>query len=258
LPLVAKGLVKGVMEVYQHGLISFDQDQNTFLHMLAGEAAISIDTAQLFENLQGSRIDLLVAYDETIKGWSQAMDLRDRESEGHTRRVTEQTVKLAACLGFSAEELIHIRHGALLHEIGMMRVPDEILQKTGPRSEDERKVMQKHPQFAYDLLASITYLQPALDIPYCHHENWDGSGYPRGLKGKQIPLAARIFAVADAWDTLTSDRPYRVAWPKEKALGYIQEQSGTKFDPMVAILFMNDIKDQMIMNVEDVEKLVKV
>jgi HD-GYP domain-containing protein (c-di-GMP phosphodiesterase class II) len=243
-PLVAKGLVKGVLEIYQGGPISLDHEQRTFLDMLAGQAAIAIDSSQLFENLQGSNVELMMAYDETIEGWSQAMDLRDKETEGHSRRVTEMTVKLASSFGSSPDELIHIRRGALLHDIGKLGVPDEILRKPGPLTDEEWVIMRKHPISAYEMLAPITYLHPAIDIPYCHHEKWDGSGYPRGLKGNQIPLAARIFAVADVWDALTSDRPYRKAWSKEKALEFIQEQSGKHFDPGVVSVFVRETSSQ--------------
>jgi HD-GYP domain-containing protein (c-di-GMP phosphodiesterase class II) len=182
-----------------------------------------------------------MAYDETIEGWSQAMDLRDKETEGHSRRVTEITVKLAGNFGIPQDELRHIRWGALLHDIGKLAIPDEVLRKPGAFTDEERAIMRKHPQFAYDMLIPITYLHSSLDIPYCHHEKWDGTGYPRGLKGNQIPLAARIFAVVDVWDALTSDRPYRKAWSKDKTLEYIQEQSGKHFDPMVIGPFLKEV-----------------
>lgn len=244
MPLIAKGLVKGVLEIYQRKPIVLDQEKRSFLDMLAGQAAIAIDSAQLFENLQSSNIELMMAYDATIEGWAQALDLRDRETEGHSRRVTDLTVKLAASFGSTPEELIHIRQGALLHDIGKLGVPDEILRKPGALSDEEWESMRKHPQYAYDLLSPITYLHPALDIPYCHHEKWDGTGYPRGLKENQIPLAARIFAVVDVWDALTSNRPYREAWSKEKALQYIQEQAGKHFDPKVVAVFIREIANQ--------------
>jgi response regulator RpfG family c-di-GMP phosphodiesterase len=243
-PLIAKGLIRGVLELYQSRPIALDQDQRTFLDMLAGQAAIAIDSAQLFDNLQGSNFELMMAYDETIEGWSQALDLRDKETEGHSRRVTEMTVKLAAHFGSSPEELIDKRRGALLHDIGKLGVPDEILRKPQALNENEWMIMREHPQFAYDMLAPITYLTPALDIPFCHHEKWDGSGYPRGLKGNQIPLGARIFAVVDVWDALTSDRPYRGAWSKEAALAHIQEQAGKQFDPGVVSVFLREIVDK--------------
>lgn len=182
--------------------------------------------------------DLLQAYDTTIEGWSRALDLRDKETEGHTLRVTEMTVELARLAGMSEDMLIHVRRGALLHDIGKMGVPDSILLKPENLTDEEWAIMRKHPQLAYEMLSPITYLKPALDIPYCHHEKWDGSGYPRGLKGEQIPLAARLFAVVDVWDALRSDRPYRQGWAEEKVLEFIKTQSGTHFDPAVVDLFL--------------------
>ena len=128
-----------------------------------------------------------------------------------------------------------------MHDIGKMGVPDNILLKPGPLTEEEWEIMRKHPQFAYELLTPIDYLHQALDIPYSHHEKWDGTGYPRGLKGEEIPLAARIFAVVDVWDALTSERPYRPAWSREKAIEYIKTQSGVHFDPQVVEVFLESI-----------------
>jgi PAS domain S-box-containing protein/putative nucleotidyltransferase with HDIG domain len=181
--------------------------------------------------------ELKIAYDATIEGWSQAMDLRDEETEGHTQRVTAITLKLAREIGVPEEALIHIRRGTLLHDIGKLGVPDAILHKPGPLSPEEWVVMKKHPEYAYQMLYPVKYLRPAIDIPYCHHERWDGTGYPRGLKGEEIPLAARIFAVIDVWDALTSDRPYRQAWPQEKAFCYILDQCGKHFDPQILKVF---------------------
>jgi putative nucleotidyltransferase with HDIG domain len=168
-----------------------------------------------------------------------ALDLRDKETEGHTQRVTELTLKLARAAGMTEEELVHVRRGALLHDIGKMGVPDHILLKPGKLTDEEWVEMRKHPVFAYELLSPIAYLRPALDIPYCHHEKWDGTGYPRGLKGEQIPLAARLFAVADVWDALRSDRPYRQSWPKEKVIEHIKSLSGTHLDPKSVELFLS-------------------
>jgi putative nucleotidyltransferase with HDIG domain len=188
-------------------------------------------------------LKLLSAYDATIEGWSRAMDLRDKETEGHTLRVTDLSVKLARNMGFNEGELLFIRRGALLHDIGKLGVPDAILHKTSSLNDEEWKVMRQHPQFAYDMLYPIEYLRPALDIPFCHHEKFDGTGYPRQLKGEQIPLSARIFAVVDVWDALTSDRPYRPAWEKQKAMDYINEQSGKHFDPKVVEAFNKMMKE---------------
>jgi putative two-component system response regulator len=192
--------------------------------------------------LREANTRLLAAYEATIEGWSHALDLRDRETEGHSRRVTQLTIKLAQALGLSDEEIMHIRRGALLHDMGKIGVPDSILHKPAALTDEEWIIMRKHPQFVYDMLSSVEYLRPALYIPYCHHEKWDGTGYPRGLKGEHIPLAARLFAVADVWDALTSDRPYRPAWPQEEALIFIREQSGSHFDPQVVDLFFRVIE----------------
>ena len=185
------------------------------------------------KNLEEAHKQLLYAYDETIEGWSRAMDLRDKETEGHSQRVTDLTIKLSQALGMPREQLMHVRRGALLHDMGKLGIPDSILLKPGKLNEEEWVFMRRHPQLAYDMLHPIEYLRPALDIPYCHHEKWDGTGYPRGLKGEQTPLAARIFAVVDVWDALTSNRPYRPAWEREKVLEYIREQSGKHFDSRV-------------------------
>jgi putative nucleotidyltransferase with HDIG domain len=237
-PLIAKGQLKGVLAVLHRSLLIPDEEWLDFLDSLAWQAAIAINSAQLFENLQHSNLDLALAYDATIEGWSRAMDLRDKETEGHTQRVTETTERLARVMGMSGAEMVHIRRGALLHDIGKMGVPDSILLKPGSLTDEEWVVMRRHPQFAYDMLLPIRYLHPALDIPYCHHEKWDGTGYPRSLKGEQIPLAARLFAVVDVWDALRSDRPYRPAWPEDKARAYITEQAGKHFDPKVVDAFL--------------------
>lgn len=187
--------------------------------------------------LREANAQLLNAYEATIEGLSHALDLRDRETEGHSRRVTELTIKLAQAINMSEQEMMHFRRGALLHDVGKIGIPDSILHKPDTLTDEEWVIMRKHPQFAYDMLSPIEYLSPALDIPYNHHEKWDGSGYPRGLKGEEIPVAARLFAIADVWDALTSDRPYRAAWSEEQALDYIREQSGKHFDPKVVDLF---------------------
>ncbi len=233
-PLIVKEQVKGVLELFQHTELEPNDEWLKFLHALANQAAIAIDNSSLFKDLQESNIELTQAYDATIQGWSRALDLRDKETEGHTQRVTELTIKLGHQFGLSENELVHLRRGALLHDIGKMGVPDAILLKPGSLTDEEWIIMRKHPTFAYEMLSPIHYLQSALDIPYCHHEKWDGTGYPRGLSGDQIPFAARIFAVVDVWDALTSDRPYRAAWPEEKVLDHIRSLVGTHFDPQVA------------------------
>ncbi len=237
-PLIVKGKVIGVLELFHRSSLEYDQEWLDFLNSLAGQAGIAIDNSRLFEGLQRSNMDLSVAYDSTIEGWSQVMDLRYKETEGHTQRVTDLTQKVAERMGCNPQELVHIRRGAVLHDIGRMGVPESILLKPGKLTEEEWKIVRQHPTFAFQMLSSINYLSPALDIPYCHHEKWDGTGYPRGLKNGHIPLAARIFTVVDVWDALTSSRPYREAWTKSKALEYIREQSGKQFDPQVVETFL--------------------
>jgi HD-GYP domain-containing protein (c-di-GMP phosphodiesterase class II) len=240
-PLIAKGEVKGVLEVFNRTPLPMDAEWLDFLETLAGQAAIAINQTHLFEDLQRANFELIAAYDATIEGWARAMDLRDRETENHTRRVTEMSVTLAKAMGIKDSELISIRRGALLHDIGKIGVPDNILLKEGALNAKEWEIMRQHPQFAYEMIKPIKYLRQSLDIPYCHHEKWDGTGYPRGLKGEQIPLAARIFAVVDVWDAVTIDRPYRAGWTKESAIQYIREQSAKHFDPRVVEVFLKII-----------------
>ncbi|MGA2503509.1 MAG: GAF domain-containing protein [Anaerolineales bacterium] len=238
IPLIAKGQIQGVLEIFRRSPMQVDQEWISFFEMLAGQTAIAIDNGRLFVNLQQSNLELTLAYDATIQGWSQALELRDEDTEGHTLRVTDLTLKLIQVMGIEEVETEHARRGSLLHDIGKIAIPDSILLKAGPLDEHEWNVMRQHPQYAYNLLFPITYLRPAIHIPYCHHEKWDGSGYPRGLKGEEIPIVARIFAIVDVFDALTSNRPYRLAWTREKAMEYILEQSGKHFDPRVVNAFM--------------------
>lgn len=242
-PLVSKGQVKGILEVYLRRPLLPETSWVDFFHTIAGQAAIAIDNSQLFENLQRSNQELSLAYDTTLEGWGKALELRDKETQGHTVRVTDLTLRLARRMGIPESELIHVRRGVLLHDIGKMAVPDQILKKTGPLSADEWAEMRQHPKYAYDLLYPIAYLRPALDIPYAHHEFWNGAGYPRGLKGEDIPLAARIFAVVDVYDALLFDRPYRQAWPKKKVVDYLLSESETHFDPAVVHEFLKMIEE---------------
>ena len=237
-PLIAKGEVKGVLEVYGRSKFNPGREWFEFLETLAGQAAITIDNSQMFDNTQRVNMELAIAYEATIEGWSRALDLREKEAEGHTQRVTELTMVLAKAMGIKDSELQHIRHGALLHDIGMMGIPDRILLKKGKLTKKEWEEIRKHPTLAFQMLHPVHYLRRALEIPYCHHEKWDGSGYPNGLKGEQIPLSARIFAVVDVWDALNSPRSYREAWTKKKAMAYIREQSGKHFDPRVVKVFL--------------------
>jgi PAS domain S-box-containing protein len=243
IPLIVKGQIKGVFEVFHRSILSPTPDWMEFLHTLAGQAAIAIDSAQLFENLQRSNQELIQAYDTTLEGWARALELRDRETEGHTRRVTELTMRLARYIGVNDNEMVDIYRGVLLHDIGKMGVPDHILKKKGKLTPEEWDEMRQHPTYAYNLLSPISFLRGVLDIPYCHHERWDGKGYPRGLKGEQIPLSARIFSVVDNWDALLSDRPYRKAWPPDKVKAYLRESAGTLLDPRIVEIFLSMIEN---------------
>jgi len=238
IPLIAKGQIKGVLEMFHRDEFNPDSEWENFASTIATQAAIAIDNASMFEDLEKSNLELSLAYDTTLEGWAKALELRDRETEGHARRVVEMTLKLGRILGIGGIDLVHLRRGALLHDVGKMGVPDAILQKTGSLTEEEWEIMRKHPVYAYEWLSSINYLRPALDIPHYHHEKWDGTGYPLGLVAEQIPLPARIFAIVDVWDALRSDRPYRKAWSKEKTLDFISEQSGVHFDPRVVDAFL--------------------
>lgn len=248
-PLIAKGQVKGVLEIFNRSLLDPDLSWMDFLEAIADQGAIAVDNATMFNDLQRSNMELFLAYDKTIEGWSHAMDMRDKETEGHSRRVTELTVYIAREMGMKDDDLVHIRRGALLHDMGKMGIPDSILLKPEKLTEEEWKIMKLHPVYAYEMLHKIDYMKSAIDIPHYHHEKWDGTGYPKGLKGEEIPISARIFAVVDVWDALTSDRPYRSAWTMEKALRYIHSGAGTHFDPAVVNIFLG------IMKSEDVEEI---
>ncbi|CAM4126786.1 PAS domain S-box protein [Deinococcus marmoris] len=237
-PLIAKGQVVGVIEVLDHQALLLSPAWLEMLETLVGQAAIAVDNAHLFAELERRNLELRLAYDETIEGWARALDLRDKETEGHSRRVTEMTVTLCERLGASPEQLVHVRRGALLHDIGKMGIRDAVLLKPGKLTDEEWVAMKRHPSSAVELLSPIKFLRPALDIPEYHHEKWDGSGYPLGLKGEAIPLMARAFAVVDVYDALTSDRPYRAAWTRERAIEHIQNGAGTHFDPAVVAIFV--------------------
>jgi putative two-component system response regulator len=191
------------------------------------------------DQLEKAHCDLIISYDKTIEGWVNALDLRDKETEGHSMRVTQMTRRFAKVVGIAQDELEFIRRGALLHDIGKLGIPDSILLKPGKLTEDEWEIMRQHPVYAYEWLSEIEYLQPVLDIPYCHHEKWDGSGYPRGLGGEGIPLPARLFAIVDVWDALLSNRPYRAAISEREVLNYIKQNSGKHFDPSLVDVFIS-------------------
>jgi putative nucleotidyltransferase with HDIG domain len=242
-PLKLKDDLIGVLYVDNRAHAGiFKENDLELISGFADQAAVAIDSARLFEDLQESHRELEKAYQATLEGWVRALDLRDKETEGHTQRVTVLTQRLARSMGVEGEALVNITRGALLHDIGKMAIPDGILLKPGQLTEDERLLIQKHPVYAYEMLSPIAFLVPAIDIPYCHHEKWDGSGYPRGLRGKDIPFAARIFPVVDVWDALTSNRPYRRALPQYEVRQRIKNDSGKHFDPVVVDAFM-EMKD---------------
>jgi PAS domain S-box-containing protein/putative nucleotidyltransferase with HDIG domain len=244
-PLITRGVVRGVIEVFHSKRLRANEEWTDLLNTLATQAAIAIENDDLLTSLKRSNEELVNAYDRTLEGWAYALELRDRETIGHSRRVTELTMRLARQLGIGGADLANIRRGTLLHDIGKMGLPDSVLLKKGPLTAEEEKLMQTHPRLAYEMLSEIPYLKPALDIPYYHHEKWDGSGYPHGLSGEDIPLAARIFAVVDVWDAVVFDRPYREAWTKQDAYEYIQGQAGSHFDPKIVDEFLNIIKDEL-------------
>jgi PAS domain S-box-containing protein len=247
-PLIVKGKTVGVLEVFHRTVLDIDDEWLSFLSGIAQQAAIAIDNAKLFQELEKSNLNIMAAYDSTLEGWSNALELRDRETLGHSKSVVDLTIEIALQMGINSEKLVHIRRGALLHDIGKVGIPDSILLKPGTLSPDERLAMEQHPVLAYNLLSPIEYLHPAMEIPYSHHEKWDGTGYPNGLIGQKIPLQARIFAVVDVYDALTSDRPYRKAWSEKDALNYIVEQSGKHFDPDVVEVFLKLIGERDINN----------
>jgi putative nucleotidyltransferase with HDIG domain/PAS domain S-box-containing protein len=250
IPIKAKGNFKGILELYHRSPVDPDQEWLSYFETLGGQAAVALENAQLFESLNQANDDLLQAnndlveaYDATIESLSKAIDLRDTETEGHSLRVMELSINFAKKLDFSEEEIVQIRRGALLHDIGKLGVADSILNKVGLLDPEERIKMQEHPTFAYKMLRTIKYLQNAIDIPHLHHEKWDGTGYPNGLKGEEIPFVARMFAIVDVFEALTSDRSYRKAWSRQKAIDYIREESGRHFDPAIVPKFLEFIEE---------------
>jgi putative nucleotidyltransferase with HDIG domain len=238
LPLVSKGKLLGILELFKREPFNHTKEWLDYFETLAGQISIGIESVKAFSELENKSAELSLAYDQTIEAISSALDLRDKETEGHSQRVTELTVKIAEKMGMKGEKLKYVKWGALLHDIGKLGVPDSILHKPGPLTEEEWKIMKRHPELGYQMLSRIDFILPALEIPLYHHEKWDGSGYPKGLKGKEIPLPARIFAVVDVYDALTNDRPYRKAYRKEEAVEEILRQSGKHFDPEVVRVFV--------------------
>ena len=243
-PLKNKSGTIGCLSVESLENNAFNKADEWLLTTLATQAASALQNARLLNDLQDVNIELKEAYDSTLQGWAKTLELRDEETKGHADRVTNLTIQLAQILGISGDPLLFIRWGSLLHDIGKMGVPDSILLKPGKLTEEEWAIMRQHPTHALNSLSGIEFLKSALDIPYSHHEKWDGTGYPQGLKEEQIPLSARIFAIVDVWDALSSDRPYRKAWPQDKIRRHIQEQSGKHFDPQVVDAFLKMKSDQ--------------
>jgi putative nucleotidyltransferase with HDIG domain len=237
-PILLTDKVVGVVQVYSLNLNAYGEQELHILQALAVQIGVASNNAKLYEDLQTSNKHLQQAYDKTLEGWSMALQMREKETAGHTRRVAELALKLADRMGISEENKIHLRRGALLHDIGKLVLPDKILHKVGTLTEEEWKIIRNHPVYAYEWLHPIKYLQPALDVPHYHHERWDGSGYPKGLRGNNIPLFARLFAIVDVYDALSSDRPYRDAWPQKKVLDYLRDQAGKQFDPQIVAIFL--------------------
>jgi HD-GYP domain-containing protein (c-di-GMP phosphodiesterase class II) len=238
LPLVAKSRVLGILRVFKKEPFDPDQQWMDFFYNLGAQTAVALDNNDLLTSLLISKKEVLDAYDATIAGWSKALEFRDEPTEKHSENTTGWTMAIARKMGFTDKELEHVWRGAKLHDIGKFNVPDVILRKDGPLNDEEWVLMKEHPRAAFNMLKDIQYLRPALDIPYCHHERWDGTGYPRGLKGEEIPLAARIFAVADVFDAMIQDRPYRKARPLDDVINHLRSESGKQFDPEVVETFL--------------------
>ncbi len=243
-PLISKGRILGVLELFARKPLEIKEDWLSFLEALTNQLAIALDNLELLTDLEKANVKLFQAYESTIEALAKALELKDRETEGHSERVVALTLKIAKKLGLEGDDLLNIRRGALLHDLGKLAIPDSVLLKPDKLTDEEWEIMKKHPVYAFELLSKIEYLRPALDIPYYHHERWDGSGYPKGLKGEEIPLPARIFAVVDVYDALTHDRPYRKAWSEEEAIEYIKRESGRLFDPKVVKAFLEVIEEK--------------
>jgi response regulator RpfG family c-di-GMP phosphodiesterase len=237
-PMMAKGQLKGVLEVFHRESLPPDGEWIAFLEILARQIATAVEDATMYAELQRAQVGHVLTYGQTLEAWAEVMDRRNGDPEGHSQRVADATVRLAQLMGVSDAELLSIRWGALLHDIGMVKVPEAILSKKESLTPEEWDTIRQHPKLAYEMLSPIVRLKPALDIPYCHHERWDGSGYPRGLKGKEIPIAARLFSVVETWDLLRNERPYRPAMTETRARAYMLEQSGKQFDPRAVERFL--------------------
>jgi putative nucleotidyltransferase with HDIG domain len=238
-PFMTKGEVIGTIYADNRSVPEqFNPAKLKLLDAFTNQAAIALQNANLFEGLQNTLEELQDAYTSTLEGWAKALELRDDVTEGHTQRVTKLTLELASEMKIDEKDLIHIQRGAILHDIGKIGIPDRILHKPGELNKEDWTIMRQHPNYAFEMLSKIEFLKPALDIPLCHHEKWDGNGYPRKLKGNEIPLAARIFSVVDVWDAMTSDQPYRKALSKQEVVEFIKEQTGKYFDPKIVKAFL--------------------
>ena len=242
-PICVKGRIIGFLNLNHEQSGFYTNEKSERLQGFSEQAGIAISQAKLMRDLQKAHRELEKAYESTLKGWSKALELRDQETEDHCHRVELLTIKLSCQMGIHEPELTHIRYGVYLHDIGKIGIPDSILKKTSSLNDEQWKIMRMHPLYAYNILNQIEYLAPSIDIPYCHHEKWDGTGYPRNLKQEEIPIAARIFAIVDVWDAITHDRVYHSAWDEKKAVSYILEQSGKHFDPVVVDAFVKMIED---------------
>lgn len=251
--LAAIASLIGIVTLEIHGYIHptigparFDILLPIIVLLLVAPAFIWVVVGNLEKNLERvkeSEAELRANYDLTLGAWAKVLEYRDRETEGHSRRLVELSTRLAQALGLSAEEITYLRRGALLHDIGKLAIPDEILLKPGALNDGERKMLEKHPVYAKQMLSQVTFLEPSIEVAYSHHERWDGLGYPEGLKGEEIPLRARIFTVVDQWDALTSDRPYRKAWTRKDVIAYLQENSGKIYDPQILGVFLTLISE---------------
>jgi putative nucleotidyltransferase with HDIG domain len=237
-PIMWHQTVLGALHMEHQQPGRFGRQAIELVNLFADQAAVAIANARLFDDLERANVELAQAYDDTLEGWVRALDLRDQETEGHTQRVTEMTMRLAREMGVPEPELVHYRRGALLHDIGKIGIPDKILRKPGPLNDEEHAIMCTHPVLARNMLSPIPYLRPSLDIPFGHHERWDGTGYPQGLCGEDIPLAARVFSVVDVYDALRFDRPYRKAWDHVRVVDHVRRGAGTAFDPAVVEAFV--------------------
>lgn len=245
IPLIAKGVTKGVLELFHRSTFEPTADWTDFVHAVATPAAIALDNAQLFDDMQQANADLEHAYTRTLEGWARTLELRDHETGGHSERVVALSRALGRQVGFNAETLADLKRGALLHDLGKVAIPDAVLLKPGPLTDEEWLIMRKHPEYGYRLLADIPYLSEAVKVTYSHHERWDGTGYPLGLKGDQIPVLARVFSLADVYDALRSERPYKKAWARDDVTAYIRDESGRLFDPDMVAAF-NKLPDDVL------------